>query len=225
MPVVGVMVDRHQLDRRDAKRRQVADGRLGRQTEVRAAQRFRHVRVQLGDSRARAARRSASRATACAAADRPPHVNAVSITAASGAYGALSRSSNVVSSSPDRYPNSASSHRTARPITLAYGSITSLCGVEAVALVRIVRSVNTVAIQLTRTDVRQVAMPDHVGVLGQGDRDRFDFRSTESNRQSSTRVACSEKMREIHTDAVPGRTERVRGAGPDAHVCSRHRRV
>ena len=46
-----------------------------------------------------------------------PQVNAVSATAASAAYGALSRLSKVVSSAPMRNPNSASFHRTARPMT------------------------------------------------------------------------------------------------------------
>ena len=47
MPLVDVMVHRHQLDGGDAERREVPDGRLRREAEIRAAQRFGHVRVEL----------------------------------------------------------------------------------------------------------------------------------------------------------------------------------
>ena len=58
-----------------------------------------------------------------------PQVNASSTTAASGAYGALSRSSNVASSCR---PGTRTATRASagRPMTLANGSISSLCGLN-----------------------------------------------------------------------------------------------
>ena len=42
--------------------------------------------------------------------------------------------------------------------------------------VRRERAVDAVAVQLSRLQIRHVAVPDHVGLLGQRDRQRLDVR-------------------------------------------------
>ena len=69
-----------------------------------------------------------------------------------------------------------------------------LVGIEPVPLVRLVRPVDPIAIELSGTDIGQIAVPDQVGLLAQGNAVRIPLRRPrDSNRHSSTREACAEK--------------------------------
>ena len=66
------------------------------------------------------------------------------------------------------------------------------------ALGRLVRAVDAVAVELAGQHVGQVGVPDLVGLLGQRDPLRLlRSRRRESNRQSSTLVAFSEKRAKL----------------------------
>ena len=96
-----------------------------------------------------------------------------------------------------------------------------LVRVESVAVLRLVRTVDAVTVELVRPDVRQVAVPDLSGLLGQRNADAFpSSASGESNRHSSTAVACAENSAKLTPDAGPGRPEGIRIARPDAHATS-----
>ena len=51
-----------------------------------------------------------------------------------------------------------------------------LVGIEAMTGVRREGTVDAVAIELARLNVRQIAVPDHVGLFGERDGQRLDFR-------------------------------------------------
>ena len=80
---------------------------------------------------------------------------------------------------------------TAPSIALAYGIEQELGRVEAVPVLGRVGPVDAVAVALARADAGQVAVPVERGALRSA-RTRCS-RSSSSNRQSSTRSACSEK--------------------------------
>ena len=150
----------------------------------------------------------------------------MSTTAASGAYGALSRVSNVVSSRVGASkPNSESSHLRRAPDDLRVGIDDDLVGIEAVARVRRVGPVHAVAVELARPHVGQVAVPDHVGLLGQRDRQRFDFGVGRIEQAELDSRRMLGEQREVDADAVPGRAQRIRRARPDAQIVLGHRRV
>ena len=133
-----------------------------------------------------------------------PHVNAVSMTAASGAQRRRCRDRRTTCRpAPMRKPNSDSSHRTVRPTTFAYGSITTLLGLKRWPAVRRVGPVHAVAVQLSGTHVRQIAVPDHVGLLRQRDRQRFRFvvRGIEQAQLDAGRVL--RENREVHARRRP----------------------
>ena len=74
----------------------------------------------------------------------------------------------------------------------------NLVRVETVALPRLVRAVDAVTVELVRPDVGQEAVPDHVGLLRQARCGPISFvASSESNRHSSTLVACAEKSAKL----------------------------
>ena len=95
-----------------------------------------------------------------------------------------------------------------------------LGGVEAIAVLRIVRSVDAIAVELSGAHVGQIAVPDLIGALAQSDRVRFDVVVfvLEQAELDAGRVLGED--REVDALAVPCGTERIRLAGPDAHVFS-----
>ena len=137
----------------------------------------------------------------------------MSTTAASGAYGALSRSSNVVSSLPDLEAEQRVVPAHGPADDLGVGIQDQLVRVEAMAEVRRVRAVHAVAVQLARMHVRQVAVPDHVGLLGQRNRQRLDFGVDRVEQAELDAGGVLGEQREVDADAVPGGAERIRGAG------------
>ena len=147
------MVHRHQLDGRDAELVQVLDRRLGRQRRVGAAQLLRHVRVQLREALdvqlvdQRLVPRRARRPIVA------PGERRIDRPRPSGANGALSRSSNDRSSSWS--PMRVAEQRVvpaarARPIDLGVRIEHHLVRVEAMPVLRLVRAVDAVAVELAR---------------------------------------------------------------------------
>ena len=168
--VVGVHVNRQQLDGRDAELAQIANRRLGRQAGVRAAELLGNFFVELREAfdvhfvDERLMRRRFRRAVVA------PGERFVD-DAASGASAALSsllndRSCLLVAEDVARQRVGPIRHAGDR---LGVRIEQHLVGVEAMAFVRLVRSVDAVAVELPGPDVGQVDVPDHVGVLGQID--------------------------------------------------------
>ena len=90
---------------------------------------------------------------------------------------------------PDRRRGSRTARRpsaSSRPIDLAYGSSTTLLGLKRWPLRRLVRAVDAIAVELAGPHVGQVAVPDHVGLLGQRDARRF-LRRRRPNRTGRAR--------------------------------------
>ena len=80
---------------------------------------------------------------------------------------------------------------------LRIGIEQQLVRVEAVPVRRLVGAVHAIAIDRARPRVRQVAVPDLVGVFGQLDRARARVLPSLSNRHSSTLVAWAENRAKL----------------------------
>ncbi len=93
---------------------------------------------------------------------------------------------------------------------LGIGIQQQLVGIEAMALFRRIRAVHPVAVTLPGPHVRQVAVPDLVGVLGQ--RDTLDFTVARVEQAEFHPGSVPRVQREVHTQAVPGRPQRERPA-------------
>src|SRR5262249_48988760 len=92
-----------------------------------------------------------------------------------------------------------------------------LVGIEPMAGAGIVRTVHAIAVQLAGSDVRQVAVPHHVGVLRQRDAlTRGRGRGRVEEAELYARRVCRED-REVDAETCPGRTKRVRLTWQDAH--------
>ena len=89
-----------------------------------------------------------------------------------------------------------------------------LVGIEAVPFPGPVRSVHAIAVEHARTRLRQVAMPDQVGLLAQLDALQLaPARVVEDAQFDFLRVFG--EQREVDALAVPGCPERIGAAGPD----------
>jgi hypothetical protein len=76
-------------------------------------------------------------------------------------------------------------------------------------------TVNAIAVKLSGLDVGQIPVPHHVGVLGKGNRYRFELRRRGVKQAQFDAGRMLGKKREIDPDAVPGRAKRIRRARPD----------
>jgi hypothetical protein len=99
------------------------------------------------------------------------------------------------------------------PDGLRVGVEDELVRIEAVAALRGEGAVDPVAVQLARVDVRQVAVPDHVGLLGQRDRHRLGLgiERVEQAELDAGRVLREDG--EVDADAVPRGAERIGAPG------------
>ena len=82
----------------------------------------------------------------------------------------------------------------------------------------LVRAVDAIAVELVRPGVRQEAVPDHVGLLGQRDPTRFFRRVGRVEQAQFDLGRVRGEEREVDADAGPGRAERIGIAGPDSHA-------
>ena len=147
-----------------------------------------------------------------------PGERRIDTTAASGANGALSRGSNTRSACgcPIVYPNIASSHVTGRAIAFAYGIEHHLVRIEPVTVRGIPGAVDAITVELARPDIRHIAVPVHVRLLGQRNPLALDrcLGTIEEAEVHTGRVLGED--REVDAEPVPRRAERIRLARPDA---------
>src|SRR5262249_28919216 len=89
--------------------------------------------------------------------------------------------------------------------------------VEAISVRWIVRAVDAVAVKLSGPYVGQVTVPDLIGPLADADLVGFDrvVLTVEETQLDASRVFGKEG--EVHTLAIPRRSEWVWLAGPDTH--------
>ena len=223
VPLVGVVMDGHQLHRGDAQARQVPDRRLGAEAEEGPAQRFGNAAVelrvaldvQLVDDRFMPRR---AERPIVAPGERRVHdrgegrIGRAVAFVERGVVGAGAEAEErLVPADP------AADH-------LRIGIQHELVGVEPIAEVRRKRAVHPIPIQLAGMDVRQVAVPDHVGLLGQRDGERFDLGVHRVEEAQLHPRGMFREDREIDAHAVPCRTKRIRSARPDSQMCGRHSR-
>src|SRR5688572_26142071 len=100
-----------------------------------------------------------------------------------------------------------------------------LVRIEAVARVRRIGPVHAVAIELPGVHVRQIPVPDHVRLLLQRNRQRFDLGVDRIEQAELDSRRMLGEHREVHADTVPGRAKRRRRARPDAQIILSHRRA
>ncbi len=72
-------------------------------------------------------------------------------------------------------------------------------------------------------DVRQIAVPHHVGVFGQGNRQRFDLGLDRVEQAQLDASGVFRKDCEVDADAVPRRPQGVRRARPDSKATLGHK--
>jgi hypothetical protein len=104
-------------------------------------------------------------------------------------------------------------HRLVDP--LGIGVDQELGGIEPMSGLRRIRPVHAIAVPLARTQVGQVTVPDEVRLLGEADSLLVAAIGIEQAELDGGRVLAEEG--EVHAGAIPGGTERERGAAPDPH--------
>src|SRR5690606_29475451 len=89
-----------------------------------------------------------------------------------------------------------------------------LVRIEAVAVVRLVGSVNAIAVKLTRIDTIEIDVPDLLRAAGQGD--TMDFAQPRRLEEAKLHAGgMGGEQGEVDTLAVPGRAQRKGGAVVD----------
>ena len=154
-----------------------------------------------------------------AGAARSPQVKASSTTTDFGMPRALSRRSN--DRSARALPSAIAEMRIAPDQAagepLGIGIEQQLVRIEAVAVLRLVRPVHAVAVELARRDVGQIAVPDIVGALRQ--RDALELARALAVEQAELDLRrIGGEQREVGAAAVPGRAERMRRPGGQSHA-------
>lgn len=91
----------------------------------------------------------------------------------------------------------------------------NLVRIEPMPLLRSVGTMNTESVELVGLDVRDVAVPDHVGQFGERETDRLALRAhgVEQTEFDFRRVLG--KQGEVCSSTVPGRSQRKRLPRPD----------
>jgi hypothetical protein len=216
MAVVEMEMDRHQLDGRHAKIEQVLDDRLRGKPGIAAAFLFGNARVTHGhaadmsfvDERFMPGR--AWRAVV-APGKRSIHHRAqrAECRAVTFVEGQVIRADFVAKKGV--IPAHVPANR------LGIGIEQHLVGIKAMAVLRIVRTMDPVAVELAGLQIGEVAVPDHVCRFGQADLVRLLFRVGGVEQAQFHLRRMFGKDREIHTRAVPRSTQRVRSPRPYSH--------
>ena len=143
-----------------------------------------------------------------------PQVKAVSTTRHFGMLRALSRRSNEILA---RAADAVAEHRVVPPQPalqrLGVGIDQQLVGIEAVPVGRIERPVDAVAVKQVRPRVRQIAVPDLVGIFRKHDA-RLLLAAGAVEQAQFDLFGMRRKKREIDAPAVPGRAQRIGTARP-----------
>ena len=87
--------------------------------------------------------------------------------------------------------------------------------IEAMAVGRVIRTINAVAVNQPRMRIRQVAVVDLIGVFRQLDALEFDFSGVVENAQLDL-GGVGGKQSKVHPQTIPGRTEREGQAFTDS---------
>ena len=145
-----------------------------------------------------------------------PQVKASSITAASGAQRALSRSSNDRSAC---WIAQLVTPHAVRPLRLPGNAFRvrieqDLVGIEAMPLCRLVGAVDPVTVDLVRQDVGQIAVPNQIGALGHGNAAGFLVGVRRVEQAQLHLRGVFRVQGEVHAAAVPGRPQGIGAAGP-----------
>src|SRR5688572_4689846 len=83
------------------------------------------------------------------------------------------------------------------------------------AVLRLIRTIDTIAIKLPGPRFRQIAMPDAIGLLGQ--LDSLQFAPAARVEQTQLNLArVLREQREVHSLAIPGRPQWI---GPPRPYC------
>ena len=96
--------------------------------------------------------------------------------------------------------------------------MSSFAGLKRLPELRIVRTVDAIAVELTGAHVGQIAVPDVIGALTHADLERLDGVRFAMKQTEVDAGRILGKDREVDTLAVPGCSERIGLAGPDAHL-------
>ena len=215
--VVGVVVDRQQLDGGHAELLQVLDGRLGGEPGVGAAQRLRDLGVEPREALdvelvddglvPRRARRGVV-APGEGGVDDGGERGEVRVVAV------------VEGEVLGRVADPVAEHLVA-PLDragdgLGVGIEDDLVGVEAVPGGGLVGPVHAVAVELAGLHVGQVGVPDEVGLLGHADACRLARVLPRVEQAELHRGRVLGEEGEVDAQAVPGRPEGIGPAGPDA---------
>ena len=210
------MVHRHQLDRRHAEVHEILNCGVRREPDVGAADRFRHRRIQLREALDvqlvddRLVPRRARRPVVAPRERRIEHRGERRVRRRVTIVGRVIRVGGVVTKER-RMPSRRPAH------DLRVRIEQHLERVEPVARRRIVRAVHAIAVQLARPHVRQVPVPDHVGLLGQEDARAFGGGEGRVEETQFDAGGVLGEDGEVDADAVPRRAKRIRGSWPDAH--------
>ena len=223
MPVVQVVMRRHQFHRGDAEPREMPDGRFGGESQVRAAQRFRDVRVQLRES---LDVKFVDERLVPGRPQRPivpPRERAVDDRRERREWRAVAVvERRVFLAELEAEQRLVPSHGS--PDHLGVGIQDEFVRVESIAHVGCERAVHPIAVELAGEDVREVPVPHHIGVFGQRNRDGLNFGLRRVEQAQFDACCVFRKHGEVDADTVPCGAQRIRSAGPDAHFRSRHRR-
>ena len=224
VPVVHERVDRHQLDGRDAEPPQVLDDGCGREGRVRTVVPRRNFRmthretahVHLVDHGVvpRRGRRPVVAPAECGIDDLTlRHTRCVVASVERQVATRVADPVAEVRIAPGERPDDRFRVRIDQ----------QLVGIESVAVLGLVGSVDAVAVQLTRPDLGQVAVPDLVGPLPEPHALELAAAARIEQGQIDGLRALREE-REVDALAVPGRALRIGLSRPDLVNQLRHRR-
>src|SRR5207249_5254924 len=94
-------------------------------------------------------------------------------------------------------------------------------GIEAMALLRFVRAMYSITVELVRPGVRQKRMPDHVSLFQQRDASGFLRRIASVEQAQLDTLRVFGEQRKVDAHAGPASTEGIGTARPDSHGCGR----
>ena len=219
MAIDDELVHRQQLDRRDPEIEEVLDHRIAAEPEIRAAQMLGHLGMQLRHPfdvalvDDRAIPRHAQRPVIF------PGERGIDDDALRNAAGAVvGIGLEILEGRADLVGEERIAPLDGAGDRFRVRIDEQLRGIEAVAVGRIVRSVDAIAVELTGADVRQIAVPDLIGPIAKTDLVRLDSVVLAMKQAQLDRGRVFGKEGEVDALAVPRGAERVWFTGQDAHV-------
>ena len=212
------MVHRHQLDGGHAQREQVLEHGVHAETEIRSTQRFRHPGMAL---------REPSQMALVDHGATPRRARRPVVAPAEGGFDddALRHGSGAVAAAGRLVRCGIAGVVTEEVVAPAdraaertrVGVDQELRRIESMSLRRRPWTVHPVAVELTRPDVGQIRVPDEAVALGQRDAGALASVGRLIEETEIHPGGVLREEREVHALAVPGGTQLVGIARPDAH--------